>query len=32
MKKTGTLEMKRIPDNKDYPAVHSWNYITIEEL
>jgi hypothetical protein len=22
--------MKRIPDNEDYPAVHSWNYITIE--
>jgi hypothetical protein len=22
--------MKRIPDNEDYPAVHSWNYITVE--
>ncbi len=22
--------MKRKPDNEDYPAVHSWNYITVE--
>jgi hypothetical protein len=22
--------MKRIPDNEDYPAVHSGNYITVE--
>jgi hypothetical protein len=31
MRKTGTKEMKRIPDNEACPAVHSWNYITIEE-
>lgn len=29
-KKTGTQNMKKIQDTEDYPAVHSWSYITIE--
>jgi hypothetical protein len=30
MKKPVRRMMKKVQDTEDYPAVHSWNYITIE--